>query len=113
LTSERVADAAARGQPAATADTYASMGLSRGAAALGVALALGEIDEAVLGDDVLGRDLTLWSGCASSSAGIELMHNDVVVLRNSGAWSGDRAIAHAVPQGETGRLTGARESRLP
>ena len=40
LTSERVADAASRGQTVATADTYKSMGYSRGASALGVALAL-------------------------------------------------------------------------
>src|SRR5713101_8336016 len=40
LTRERIAEAAAGSWGAATADTYASMGLSRGAAALGVALAL-------------------------------------------------------------------------
>jgi len=98
LTSERAADAMARGRPPATTDTYASMGLSRGAAALGVALALGEVDRAAFGDDAVGRDITLWSGCASSSAGIELMHNEVVVLGNSAAWSGDRVIAHGVMQ---------------
>ena len=80
LTSERVADAAMRGAPAATTDTYASMGLSRGAAALGVALALGEIDRAALAAAAIDHDLTLWLGCASTSAGIELMHNEVVVL---------------------------------
>jgi cyanuric acid amidohydrolase len=96
LTSERVADAAARGIPAATTDTYASMGLSRGSAALGVALALGEIDLAAVDDAAIGHDLGLWSGCASSSAGVELMHHEVVVLGNSAAWSGERIIAHGV-----------------
>ncbi len=96
LTSERVADAASRGVPAATADTYASMGLSRGAAALGVALALGEIEQAALDRAAIGQNLDLWSGRASSSAGIELMHNEVVVLGNSAMWSGDRVIAHGV-----------------
>jgi cyanuric acid amidohydrolase len=96
LTSERVADAAMRGAPAATTDTYASMGLSRGAAALGVALALGEIDRAVLDAVAISHDLAPWSSCASSSAGIELMHNEVVVLGNSAAWAGDRVIAHGV-----------------
>ena len=43
LTRERVAEAKARGLRTATADTYASMGLSRGAGALGAALALGEV----------------------------------------------------------------------
>ena len=38
-----------RGHDVATQDTYKSMGLSRGASALGVALALGEINRAALG----------------------------------------------------------------
>ena len=96
LTSERVAEAEADGRPAATADTYASMGLLRGAAALGVALALGEIDRATLDSAAIGRDVGLWSARASSSAGIELMHNEVVVLGNSALWSGERVIAHGV-----------------
>jgi cyanuric acid amidohydrolase len=96
LTSERVAEAAARGATTATADTYASMGLSRGAAALGVALALGEVDEARLDDAAIGHDVGLWSGRASTSAGVELMVNEVVVLGNSAAWAGDRVIAHSV-----------------
>jgi cyanuric acid amidohydrolase len=72
------------------------MGLSRGAAALGVAVALGEVDAAVLGDAAIGHDLDLWSPRASCSAGIELMHNEIIVLGNSAAWSGDRVIAHGV-----------------
>lgn len=96
LTLERIAEAEARGASTVTADTYASMGLSRGAAALGVALALGEIDRTALDAAVIGRDVGLWSGRASSSAGIELMHNEIVVLGNSAAWSGERVIAHGV-----------------
>ena len=96
LTSERVAEAEARGARAATADTYASMGLSRGAAALGVAVALGEVDPAGLDDSAVGHDPGLWSTRSSTSAGVELMHNEVIVLGNSAAWSGDRVIAHAV-----------------
>jgi cyanuric acid amidohydrolase len=96
LTSERVADAEARGFRTATADTYASMGLSRGAAALGVGVALGEIEPDRLGDAAIGHDVGLWSRCASCSAGIELMHTEIIVLGNSAAWSGDRVIAHGV-----------------
>jgi cyanuric acid amidohydrolase len=96
LTSERVAEAEARGATTATVDTYASMGLSRGASALGVGLALGEIDPAALDDAAVGHDLDLWSPRASTSAGIELMHNEVIVLGNSAAWAGDRVIAHGV-----------------
>ena len=96
LTNERVADALRRGAGAATSDTYASMGLSRGAGALGVALALGEIEAAGLDDAAIGSNLSLWSGRASCSAGIELMNSEVVVLGNSAAWSGERMIAHGV-----------------
>jgi cyanuric acid amidohydrolase len=96
LTSDRIAEAASRGWPTATEDTYASMGLSRGASALGVALALGDIDHSAIVEGVVGRDLALWSGRASCSAGIELMNCEVVVLGNSSAWSGDRLIASRV-----------------
>jgi cyanuric acid amidohydrolase len=96
LTLGRITAAAARGVSTATADTYASMGLSRGAAALGVALALGEITSAAIDSTAIGHDLALWSARASSSAGIELMHNEIVVLGNSAAWSGERVIAHGV-----------------
>ncbi|MGD0476465.1 MAG: ring-opening amidohydrolase, partial [Candidatus Velthaea sp.] len=44
LTSERVEAAGKRGRKTITASGYASMGYSRGASALGVALALGEIE---------------------------------------------------------------------
>jgi cyanuric acid amidohydrolase len=96
LTNERIGEATARGVRTATTDTYASMGLSRGASALGVALALGEIESAALDDQAVGENLTLWSGRASSSAGIELMHNEVIVLGNSARWAGDMVIAHDV-----------------
>ena len=45
LTSERIMDAKKRGKDVVTHDTYESMGYNRGASALGVALALGEIEE--------------------------------------------------------------------
>ena len=98
LTSERVQAARAAGHAVATEDTYSSMGLSRGASALGVALALGEVPAAALSDAAIADDLTLWSKRASTSAGIELMHNEVVVLGNAGSWSGDLVIGSAVMQ---------------
>lgn len=96
ITAQRHAEAASRGQRPATHDTYASMGLSRGASALGVGLALGEIAEAALSDGVVCQDYGLWSGRASVSAGIELTNNEVIVFGNSDQWAGDLAISHAV-----------------
>ncbi|AWN55623.1 cyanuric acid amidohydrolase [Methylobacterium sp. 17Sr1-1] len=96
LTSARIQEAAARGETVATHDTYASMGLSRGASALGIGLALGEIPDAALDDAVIGTRTDLYSGRASASAGIELMRNEVIVLGNAPGWSGPLRIAHRV-----------------
>ena len=96
LTSARIAEAASRGQTVATHDTYASMGLSRGASALGIALALGEVARADLSEAAIGARRDLYSGRASASAGIELMRNEVIVLGNARGWTGPHAIAHRV-----------------
>jgi cyanuric acid amidohydrolase len=95
LTSERIAAAAARGHTTATTSAYGSMAYSRGASALGVAVALGEIEGDVGDADVLRR-FDLFSSVASTSAGIELMHNVVIVLGNSAASVSDYEIGHAV-----------------
>jgi cyanuric acid amidohydrolase len=94
LTSERIAAARARGATVATEDTYHSMGLSRGASALGVGVALGEV--AGVTEAAIGADWSLHSGRASASAGVELDRNEVIVLGNSLLWAGDLAIAHAI-----------------
>ncbi|MBB3932619.1 cyanuric acid amidohydrolase [Kaistia hirudinis] len=96
LTAERIAAVAARGKSVAVRETLKSMGLSRGASALGVALALGEITEAEIGDDAIGRDTALYSGRASTSAGVELENHEIVVLGMSNRWAGPLAIDHAV-----------------
>ncbi|TPG55545.1 ring-opening amidohydrolase [Roseomonas nepalensis] len=96
LTTARVAEAASRGREVATADTYESMGLSRGASALGVALALEEVPRTALSDAAIGRDLSLWSRRASASAGVELTRNEVIVFGMGSGWAGDLAIAHDV-----------------
>jgi cyanuric acid amidohydrolase len=98
LTGDRIADAIARGQTVATADTYKSMAYSRGASALGVALGLNELARPLLDDNVVCQRLDLWSRRASTSAGIELMQNEVVVMGNSAAWASDCVIAHRVMQ---------------
>jgi cyanuric acid amidohydrolase len=98
ITAQRHAEALARGKRPATHDTYASMGLSRGASALGVGLALGELPQAALSDAVVCQDFGMWSGRASVSAGIELENNEVIVLGNSESWAGDLVISHGVMQ---------------
>lgn len=93
LTVERIESASG---PVATKDTLKSMGLSRGASALGVALALGEIDLAAAKAAGIGADPSIWSGRASTSAGIELMGHEIVVLGMSDAWTGSLCVDHAV-----------------
>ncbi len=96
LTGERLSEAHARGAEVVTEETYTSMGYSRGAAALGAAMALGEVARRKVGDASICADWNLWSGCASASAGIELARCEIIVLGNSAAWSGDSVIAHGV-----------------
>ena len=95
LTSDRVEAASARGHKTATTSAYGSMAYSRGASALGVAVALGETGSDISDGDVLRR-YDLFSKVASTSAGIELMHNVVIVLGNSAASVSEFEIGHAV-----------------
>lgn len=97
LTSSRIAEAARRGTPCRTDQTLKSMGFSRGASALGVALALGEIAPDDLADETrIGSDVSLFSSRASTSAGVELMVNEIIVLGRSAEWGGPLRIDHAV-----------------
>jgi cyanuric acid amidohydrolase len=95
LTSERIQEAGARGKTVVTASGYASMGYSRGASALGVAKALGEIG-ADVGEGQVLKDWALYSSVASCSAGIELMHNVVILIGASRFSSSPFRIGHAV-----------------
>lgn len=95
LTSDRVEAALARGRKTVTSSAYGSMGYSRGASALGVAVALGEIGGGVHEDQVL-KNFDLFSSVASTSAGIELMNNEVIVLGNSTSSDSPFIIGHAV-----------------
>ena len=96
LTKERIEEAAWRGASVATEDTYHSMALSRGASALGVAMALGEVPAA--SEAAICRDWSLYSNVASTSAGVELLRNEIVVLGNAAGWAGDLSIDHDVMQ---------------
>jgi cyanuric acid amidohydrolase len=95
LTSDRIGDAGSRGQTTVTSSTYGSMGYSRGASALGVAVALGEI-KGDIGDGVILKNTDLFSSVASTSAGVELMHNVVIVMGNSSRAASRFMIGHAV-----------------
>jgi cyanuric acid amidohydrolase len=96
LSSAKLADAARRGCTPVTRDTYESMAYSRGASALGVGLALGEVPRERLRDEAVLADDSLHSGCASTSAGIELDGNVVIVLGEAAGAASALRIAHTV-----------------
>jgi cyanuric acid amidohydrolase len=80
----------------ATNDTLKSMGLSRGAASLGVALALGELPRSTVFQSQVGEDLSRFSSVASTSAGIELRCCEILLLANSGNSNSPFRIGHDV-----------------
>ena len=96
LTSAKVNDALSRGALPVTRDSYESMGYSRGASALGVAVALGELQRAQVNDSAILSDWALYSSLASASAGIELECNVVIVLGEAVTSQSTLRIAHTV-----------------
>lgn len=96
LTSAKIIDALARGVDVVTHETYESMGMSRAASALGVALALNEVDGDALTNDVIGRDWALYSSVASTSAGIELNSNVIILMGMSKSADSAYVIDHGV-----------------
>ncbi len=98
LTSTKVNAAFARGATPITHDSYESMGYSRGASALGVAVALGEVARGAVIDQAVLADWSLYSERASASAGIELEGNVVIVLGEAAGALSPYRIAHTVMQ---------------
>jgi len=95
LTPGAIADATARGEQVVTADPNASKAFARGATALGVAVALGEVDAAAVTNDRITRDPLLFSSVASTSAGGELTSCEVVLFANSPTAAAGFRIGHA------------------
>lgn len=94
LTIHTIRDAKSRGQTVWTENTGESMDLSNGCAALGIAVALGEIGMPA-DSDVL-RSRGLYSSVASCSSGVELDRAQVVVAGNVRGIGGRYRIGHAV-----------------
>jgi ring-opening amidohydrolase-like protein len=96
LTIETISDAKRRGHDVFTEDTLHSMDVSNGCTALGVAVALGEID--MPEDSDIMRDRSLFSSVASCSSGVELDRAQVVVVGNARGIGGRYRIGHSVMQ---------------
>jgi len=94
LTISTIRDAKARGKTVWTEHTHESMDLSNGCTALGIAVALGEI-EMPTDADVM-HDRSLYSSVASCSSGVELDRAQVVVVGNARGVGGRYRIGHSV-----------------
>ena len=96
LTIHTIRDAKSRGKTVWTEHTHESMDLSNGCTALGIAVALGEI-EMPTDADVM-HDRSLYSSVASCSSGVELDQAQVVVVGNARGVGGRYRIGHSVMQ---------------
>ena len=96
LTSDRIKAVHARGATTVVRDTLKSMGLSRAASALGIAVALGEVALDDISDDMIGVDYSVYARRAATSAGVELLDHEILIAGMSRDWSGPLAIDHGV-----------------
>jgi barbiturase len=94
LTIHTIRDAKNRGHTVWTEHTHESMDLSNGCTALGVAVALDEIE--MPPDEDVMHNRGLYSSVASCSSGVELDRAQVVVVGNARGVGGRYRIGHAV-----------------
>jgi len=93
LTIDAVRDALSRGNSVGC-EVHDSMGVSNGTAALGIAVALGEVS--MPNADQICKDLELYSSVASCSSGVELDAAQIVLLGNKAGAGGRYRIGHSV-----------------
>ena len=100
LTVASIRDAESRGKTVVSHDlTFGPEGAgsyANDAAALGVGLALGEVKESALSDEVVRRNWDRYSEVAMTSSGGEKRHGEVVVFGNSAGSQSALTIGHAV-----------------
>ena len=94
LTMDTINDAKSRGHTVWTEEPLESMNLSNGTTALGIAVALGEIEMPAA--EAIGRDTSLYSSVASCSSGVELDRAQIVLVGNAPGAGGRYRIGHSV-----------------
>ncbi|MEM9562478.1 MAG: ring-opening amidohydrolase [Actinomycetota bacterium] len=94
LTMETINDAKSRGHTVFTEEPLESMAVSNGTTALGIGVALGEIDMPTA--EQIGHDLSLFSSVASCSSGVELDRGQIVVVGNATGIGGRFRVGHSV-----------------
>jgi ring-opening amidohydrolase-like protein len=96
LTLQTITGAKRRGKTVWTEDTLKSMDVSNSTSALGIAVALGEIQMPAA--EQIHHDLSLYSSVASCSSGVELDRAQIVVVGNVRGIGGRYRIGHSVMQ---------------
>jgi len=100
LSNASVADATQRGQTVVTRDygigPMGSMCWSNDGAALGVAVALGEVASEAVTDDKIRNDWSLFSAVAATSSGGEKRVGEVLLLGNSASSASELRVGHGI-----------------
>ncbi len=109
MTPARIAEAEKRGRKVVNGNPAVASSLAKGACALGVAVATGEVDRGKLADGMINVDKTLYSSVASTSAGGEQVACRVLVIGNIEGAAGKYIAAHGVMQDQLD-IAGARKA---
>jgi cyanuric acid amidohydrolase len=96
MTPARVQDAKSRGKEVVSTNPAAASSFAKGASALGVAVALGEVPRGELSDSSINRDWNFYSERASTSAGGEQVACRVIVIGNSTQSASKLVAGHGV-----------------
>jgi len=94
MTPARVEEAKSRGKEVCNSNLLTASGMTRGAAALGAAVALGEVDRKRISDKTIGADGSVFTTMGCASAGAEQHAVRVVVIGNAPGAPGNLVAAH-------------------
>jgi cyanuric acid amidohydrolase len=109
MTPARIAEAEKRGKKVVNGNAVVASSLAKGACALGVAVATGEVERSKLADGMINVDKSLFSSVASTSAGGEQVACRVLVIGNVEGAPGRMVAAHGVMQDQLD-IVGARKA---
>lgn len=109
MTPARVADAEKRGKIVINTNPAVASSLAKGACALGVAVATGEVERGKLKEGMINVEKNYYSSVASTSAGGEQVACRVMVIGNAEGVPGSLIAAHGVMRDQLD-VAGARQA---
>ena len=96
MTPARVEDAKSRGKAVCNPNLVTASGMTRGAAALGAGVALGELDRRRITEKTIGGDASVYTDIGCASAGAEQHSVRVIVIGNAPGAPGNLVAAHGM-----------------